>query len=129
MYDELIAFIGLIVLELKNYIKQEASISNDDIAKEFISSVNLIIQRLYTIQENLLEPRSYELSEYHFIKDWEGEYKLSSEQYLEIKRQHPIGYCFVAKAICKRLQKTVIIDHLYSFLDTLGHYINYYYEL
>ena len=122
MYDELVAFIGLIVLELKNYIKQETT-------RESVDSINTIIQKLYTIQENLLDPKSYELSECNFIKDWEEEYKLSSKQYLEIKRQHPIGYCFVAKAICKRLQKTVIIEHLYSFLDTLGHYINYYYEL
>jgi len=121
MYDELVAFIGLIVLELKNYIKQETT-------RESVDSINTIIQKLYTIQENLLDPKSYELSECNFIKDWEEEYKLSSKQYLEIKRQHPIGYCFVAKAICKRLQKTVIIEHLYSFLDTLGHYINYYYE-
>jgi hypothetical protein len=122
MYDELVAFIGLIVLELKNYIKQETT-------RESVDSINTIIQKLYAIQENLLDPKSYELSECHFIKDWEEEYKLSSKQYLEIKRQHPIGYCFMAKAICKRLQKTVIIEHLYSFLDTLGHYINYYYEL
>jgi hypothetical protein len=129
MYDELIAFIGLIVLELKNYIKQEASIVDDDVARENISSVKIIIKRLYTIQENLLDPKYYELADCHFIKDWEEEYKLSSEQYLEMERQHPVGYCFVSKAICKRLKKTVIIDHLCSFLDTLGHYVNYYYEL
>jgi hypothetical protein len=129
MYEELVAFIGLIVLELKNYAKQQTSIEDDDISREKVSEINIIIQKLYTIQENLLNPTSYEHSQRRFIKEWEEEYKFSSKQYLEIERQHPIGYCFVAKAICKRLQKTVIIDDLYNFLDTLGHYINYYYEL
>lgn len=124
MYDELIAFIGLIVLELKNYIKEESKIEQDILYEEYKEEINTIITRLYTIQDSLSNPSSYNESDYPYIQDWENDYKLSTNN---MEKEHPFGYCFVAKAVCKRLPKSKITNDLCTFFETLGYYIKYYY--
>lgn len=129
MYDELIAFIGLIVLELKNQIKLQSQLADEYMVYEFKNEINNIISRLYKIQEDLTDPSSYENANCTYIKTWEKDYLLSTDQMNQVKREHPVGYCFVARAICRRLKPSLICIHLYSFLETLGYYINYNYEL
>lgn len=129
MYDELIAFIGLIVLELKNYIREESKIEDDLIFEEVRTELNTIIKRLHVIQESLINPQSYNDSNCSYIKEWENDYKLSTIQTLKVEKEYPVGYCFVARAVCKRLSRSKITDELYYFLETLGYYIKYNYCL
>ena len=65
--------------------------------------------------------------------DNNGENKISSfygEDEKDIV-EHPIGYTSVSKAICKKLEKNILIDDLIMFLDKLGQFINvnYYYKI
>jgi len=125
MYEELSAFIGLIVIELQTFRQKEMQYNNEDVNWERISEIKKIIERLHDIQEMLEDKKKYNNT---CIKEWNDEYKLG-ENIISLLpyKLFPTGYCFVAKAVCKRMEQTEIIVDLYNFLDTLGYYIKYYY--
>lgn len=125
MYEELSAFIGLIVIELQNFKQKEFSYKYDDLNQEKIDEIKIIIERLYTILQLLDNKKDYDNI---CIKTWENEYKLGEKIISSTnKLQHPTGYCFVARAVCKRMLKNNLITDIYNFLEVLGYYIKYYY--
>lgn len=125
MYEELSAFIGLIVIELQTFRQKELQYNNEDVNWEKISEIKKIIERLHNIQEMLEDKKKYNSI---CIKEWNDEYKLGQNIILTLPfKKFPTGYCFVAKAVCKRMEQSDLIVDLYNFLDTLGYYIKYYY--
>ena len=127
MYDELSAFIGLIVIELQNFRQKELQYKYDEVDHEKLSDIKTIIERLHVVQEILDNKKDY-VEICKCIKFWRDEYKLGQNIIsATLKNSYPTGYCFVAKAVCKRMVKSELIDDVYNFLDALGYYIKYYY--
>lgn len=125
MYEELSAFIGLIVIELQTFRHKELQYKTEDVNYDKIFEIKQIIDRLHEIQEMLDNKKTYQHS---YINAWNDEYKLGQNIITTFQtKKYPTGYCFVAKAVCKRMEKTELIEDLYNFLDTLGYYIKYYY--
>ena len=128
MYDELSAFIGLIVIELQNFRQDELQYKEDEQNYTKMVEIRQIINRLHYIQE-ILDKKHSKDGEVECIKKWTNEYILGESimQHLSPKFFYPTGYCFVAKAVCKRMEKTKMIEDIQNFLETLGFYIKYYY--
>jgi hypothetical protein len=123
MYEELSAFIGLIIFEVNEHLEKELNICDDYTTYEIKIEINTIKYRCRKIQNFLKNPEKYEGE----MQDWFNEYEVDEKD----KVEHPIGYTSVAKAICKKLQKNILIDDLIIFLDKLGQFVNvnYYYKI
>lgn len=113
MYDELIAFIGLIIYELDEKLYKESQLYDDYLFEDKRSQFSKIQNKLKKIQVCL---EKNQLQDFSFFEAWINEYK-------EHTKTLPYGHCFIAKSICNRFNNP-FIDTLKIFLDHLGHYIN-----
>jgi len=123
MYEKLSAFIGLIIFEVNEHLEKELNICDDYLMYETKIKIDTIKYRCRKIQIFLKNPDIYEGE----IQDWFNDYEIDEKDIVE----HPIGYTSVSKAICKKLEKNILIDDLIMFLDKLGQFINvnYYYKI
>ena len=123
MYEELSAFIGLIIFEVNEHLEKVLNICDDYLNYETRIIIDTIKYRCRKIQNFLKNPEKYE----NEIQDWFNDYEVDEIDFVE----HPIGYTSVAKAICKKLEKNILIDDLIIFLEKLGQFINvnYYYKI
>ena len=123
MYEELSAFIGLIIFEVNEHLEKVLNICDDYLNYETRIIIDTIKYRCRKIQNFLKNPEKYE----NEIQDWFNDYEVDEKDFVE----HPIGYTSVAKAICKKLEKNILIDDLIIFLEKLGQFINvnYYYKI
>ena len=123
MYEELSAYIGLIIFEVNEHLEKELNIADDYMTYELKMVINTIKLRCRKVQSFLKSPDTYDGE----IQDWLSDYEVNDKDILE----HPIGYTSVAKAVCKKLEKSILVDDLILFLDKLGQFINvnYYYNI
>jgi hypothetical protein len=123
MYEELSAYIGLIIFEVNEHLEKEFNIADDYMTYELKMVIDTIKFRCRKIQLFLKNPDTYDGE----IQDWLNDYEVNEKDVLE----HPIGYTSVAKALCKKLEKNNLIDDLIIFLEKLGQFINvnYYYDI
>jgi hypothetical protein len=122
MYEELSAYIGLIIFEVNEQLEKEFNIADYYMTYELKIVIDTIKLRCRKIQSFLKNPITYDGE----IQDWLNDYEVNDEDILE----HPIGYTSVAKAVCKKLEKSILIDDLIQFLEKLGQFINVnYYDI
>ena len=128
MYDELSAFIGLIVIELQNFRQGELKYKEDEQDYTKMVEIREIIEILHFIQE-MLDKKQVCGENINKINRWTDKYVLGENIIKSLTSTFffPTGYCFVAKAVCNRMEKNKLIDVIQNFLEVLGFYIKYYY--
>jgi hypothetical protein len=114
MYDELVAYIGLIIYELDEKIYKDSQYDTDYMFYESKKFINTIKSNLKEIQQDLINNNLQDIS---YIDKWTLEFK-------DHTKTLPYGHCFVASSICDRFKDIQYIEKLKIFLENLGYFLN-----
>jgi len=149
--EEISAFIGLIVIELNQY-EHQFCIEDDYIDREIQDDFKKIIKKLRKIQKILINPFEYndiQRSNIIYQEDSSCNILKFQKNMEDVKNinNHPTGYSFVVKSLCKKVSKKININQeeevendiknvvtlfidLELFFQTLGEYLNcnYFYK-
>lgn len=130
--EEISAFIGLLVIELNQYVYQYC-IEDDYIDQEVRSDIYQITRNLRNIQNELNKQTPDKITE--LLQELE---KLKQKQYYQDQQSHPTGYAFIIKSVCKKAIRKISDENVKNYLsivvdyfDNLGKYLNdtYYYKM